>query len=57
MVVTVEGYGVFDDLGTVGTGIPKCLTLEKDGGQTGRWPARTRKTRTLLYLVIMPTPA
>ena len=31
MVVQVEGYGVFDDTGTVGAGDPKCLRLELDG--------------------------
>jgi hypothetical protein len=31
MVVRVDGYGVFDDTGTVGLGEPKCLKLEMDG--------------------------
>jgi len=31
MVVKVEGYGVFDDTGTVGAGIPERLTLDEDG--------------------------
>jgi hypothetical protein len=31
LVVTMEGYGVLDDTGTVGDGIPKCLTLATDG--------------------------
>ena len=31
MVIKVEGYGVFDDTGTVGAGNPKCLALGEDG--------------------------
>jgi hypothetical protein len=32
MTVTVDGYGVIDDTGTVGAGIPNRLTLEKEDG-------------------------
>jgi hypothetical protein len=32
MTVTVQDYGVIDDTGTVGAGVPRCLTLTKDDG-------------------------